>query len=59
MKIVLRSYKDEDWQGVCRMHDRSRPFEVENFMPKELVMMSQKKLSALSVFKAMRLPGFM
>ena len=42
MKVVIRSYKDEDWKGVCRVHDRSRPYEVENFMPQELVMTMER-----------------
>ena len=37
MNIEIREYTEADWSDVCQVHDRSRPYEVMNCMPAELV----------------------
>jgi ribosomal protein S18 acetylase RimI-like enzyme len=29
MEVQIRSYSDDDWEAVCRVHDAARPDELE------------------------------
>jgi ribosomal protein S18 acetylase RimI-like enzyme len=35
MAITIRDYREDDWEAVCRVHDRARPLEVGAVMPPE------------------------
>lgn len=38
MDFVIREYKPEDWQAICRVHDRSRPDELRgSFDPRAFI----------------------
>ncbi|MEN8445562.1 MAG: GNAT family N-acetyltransferase [Cyanobacteria bacterium J06555_13] len=33
MNIVVREYSNSDWETVCDIHDRARPYEIRSFAP--------------------------
>ncbi len=36
--INIRDYRDQDWLGVCTVHDRARPVELAGFVPQSAIV---------------------
>jgi ribosomal protein S18 acetylase RimI-like enzyme len=36
--LIIRQYSASDWPSICRVHDRSRPFEIGGFVPPSAIV---------------------
>jgi GNAT superfamily N-acetyltransferase len=38
LDLHIREYRASDWRGVCRVHDRARPVELDGYVPGEAIL---------------------